>query len=88
MLLAFAVLLFGATAVQAGEPTETPGPTLGSPAGPQGRLAQDADSANAEPASKETGESAEAGCKRVHLEVWVEKADGTKVVVGTASAVR
>jgi hypothetical protein len=33
-----------------------------------------------------TGESREAGRKRIQLEVWVAKADGTKVVVGQASA--
>jgi acyl dehydratase len=31
-------------------------------------------------------ESQEAGRTRVHLDVWVEKADGTKVIVGQASA--
>jgi acyl dehydratase len=31
-------------------------------------------------------ESHEAGRTRVHLDVWVEKADGTKVIVGQASA--
>jgi hypothetical protein len=33
-----------------------------------------------------TEESREANRTRVHLDVWVEKADGTKVVVGQASA--
>jgi len=32
-------------------------------------------------------ESAEGSRTRVHLDVWCEKADGTKVVVGTASAI-
>jgi acyl dehydratase len=38
--------------------------------------------------AEETSEVPEAGRTRVHLDVWVEKADGTKVVVGNASAVR
>jgi acyl dehydratase len=33
-------------------------------------------------------ETPEAGKRRVHLEVWVEKPDATKVIVGKASAVR
>ena len=35
-----------------------------------------------------TDEVPEADRARVHLDVWVEKTDGTKVIVGTASAVR
>ncbi|HEY2774274.1 MAG TPA: MaoC family dehydratase [Candidatus Binatia bacterium] len=35
-----------------------------------------------------TDESPEADRTRVHLDVWVEKADSTKVVVGRASALR
>ncbi len=35
-----------------------------------------------------TGETAEAGMTRVHLDVWVEKPDETKVIVGKASALR
>jgi len=38
--------------------------------------------------AEETGEVPEAGRTRVHLDVWVEKAGGTKVVVGSASALR
>src|SRR5881628_3513111 len=33
-------------------------------------------------------EVAEGGHRRVHLDVWCEKADGTKTLVGTASALR
>lgn len=33
-------------------------------------------------------ETAEGAKRRVHLDVWCEKADGTKVVVGSASALR
>ncbi len=33
-------------------------------------------------------EVAEGGRRRVHLDVWCEKADGTKTIVGTASALR
>jgi hypothetical protein len=32
-------------------------------------------------------ETAEGGRRRAHCEVWVEKRDGTKIIVGTASAV-
>lgn len=35
-----------------------------------------------------TDESPEAGRTRVHMDVWVEKPDGTKVIVGRASALR
>jgi acyl dehydratase len=38
--------------------------------------------------AEETSEVPEAGRTRVHLDVWVEKEAGTKVVVGTASALR
>ncbi len=38
--------------------------------------------------AEETGEVPEAGRTRVHLDVWVEKTDGTRVIVGTASALR
>jgi len=38
--------------------------------------------------AEETAEVPEAGRTRVHLDVWVEKAGGTKVIVGTASALR
>jgi len=38
--------------------------------------------------AEEIDEVPEAGRTRVHLDLWVEKADGTKVVVGTASALR
>jgi acyl dehydratase len=38
--------------------------------------------------AEEIDEVPEAGRTRVHLDVWVAKADGTKVIVGTASAVR
>jgi acyl dehydratase len=38
--------------------------------------------------AEQTEEVPEAGRVRVHLDVWVQKADGTKVVVGNASAVR
>lgn len=38
--------------------------------------------------AEETSEAPEADRTRVHLDVWVEKADGTKVVVGSASALR
>ncbi|HYC56602.1 MAG TPA: MaoC family dehydratase [Candidatus Binatia bacterium] len=38
--------------------------------------------------AEEVEEVPEAGRTRVHLDVWVEKSDGTKVIVGTASAVR
>jgi acyl dehydratase len=38
--------------------------------------------------AEEIEEVPEAGRTRVHLEVWVEKEGGTKVVVGTASALR
>jgi len=38
--------------------------------------------------AEETSEVPEAGRTRVHLDVWVEKAGGTKVVVGSASALR
>ena len=31
--------------------------------------------------------SREGGCRRAHCEIWIEKQDGTKVIVGTASAV-
>lgn len=42
----------------------------------------------AEARAEETAEVPEAGRVRVHLDVWVQKADGTKVVVGSASALR
>ena len=35
-----------------------------------------------------TEETPEADRSRVHLDAWVEKADGTKVIVGRASALR
>jgi len=35
-----------------------------------------------------TGETPEADATRIHMDVWLEKPDGTKVIVGTASAVR
>jgi len=35
-----------------------------------------------------TEETPEAGATRVHMDVWVEKPDATKVIVGRASAVR
>ena len=35
-----------------------------------------------------TGETPEADAIRIHMDVWLEKPDGTKVIVGTASAVR
>jgi len=38
--------------------------------------------------AEETSESLEAGRTRVHLDVWIEKTDGTRVIVGTASALR
>jgi len=38
--------------------------------------------------AEETHEVPEAGRTRVHLDVWVEKAEGTKVILGTASALR
>ncbi|HXC53222.1 MAG TPA: MaoC family dehydratase [Candidatus Limnocylindrales bacterium] len=38
--------------------------------------------------AEETSEVPEAGRTRVHLDVWVEKTDGTRVIVGTASALR
>lgn len=38
--------------------------------------------------AEEIEEVPEAGRTRVHMDVWVEKADGTKVVVGSASALR
>ncbi|MFN2426548.1 MAG: MaoC family dehydratase [Candidatus Binatia bacterium] len=38
--------------------------------------------------AEENSEVPEAGRTRVHLDVWVEKSDGTKVVVGTASTLR
>ncbi|HYC01044.1 MAG TPA: MaoC family dehydratase [Candidatus Limnocylindrales bacterium] len=38
--------------------------------------------------AEEVEEVPEADRRRVHLDVWVEKADGTRVVVGTASALR
>jgi len=38
--------------------------------------------------AEETDESREAGRRRVHMDVWVEKDDGTKVIVGRASALR
>jgi acyl dehydratase len=38
--------------------------------------------------AEETGEVPEADRTRVHLDVWVEKKDGTKVIVGSASALR
>ncbi len=38
--------------------------------------------------AEEREEVPEAGRTRVHLDVWVEKTDGTKVVVGSASALR
>lgn len=38
--------------------------------------------------AEETSEVPEADRTRIHLDVWVEKADGTKVVVGAASALR
>lgn len=38
--------------------------------------------------AEETSESPEADRTRVHLDVWVQKSDGTKVVVGQASALR
>jgi hypothetical protein len=31
---------------------------------------------------------AEGSRRRIHLDVWCEKADGTKTLVGTASALR
>jgi hypothetical protein len=34
-----------------------------------------------------TGETPAAGATRVAMDVWVEKADGTKVIVGNAVAV-
>jgi len=40
------------------------------------------------PRVKVREETAEGVARRTHLDVWCEKADGTKVVVGTASAVR
>jgi len=46
--------------------------------------ANEAVSAHAE----EVSETPEAGRTRVHLDVWVEKADGTKVIVGKASGLR
>lgn len=38
--------------------------------------------------AEETGEVPEGGRTRVHLDVWIEKAGGTRVVVGSASALR
>lgn len=38
--------------------------------------------------AEEVAEVPEADRTRVHLDVWVEKGDGTKVVVGSASALR
>jgi acyl dehydratase len=38
------------------------------------------------PRAKVREETPEGAAKRVHLDVWCEKADGTKVVVGSASA--
>ncbi|TFH24551.1 MAG: hypothetical protein E4H03_03320 [Myxococcales bacterium] len=38
--------------------------------------------------AEETEESREAGRRRVHMDVWVEKEDGAKVIVGRASALR
>ena len=42
----------------------------------------------AEARAEEVEETPEAGRTRVHLDVWVQKEDGTKVVVGGASALR
>ena len=38
--------------------------------------------------ARTTGEAPEADRLRVHMDVWVEKEDGTKVTVGQASALR
>ena len=38
--------------------------------------------------AEETAEVPEADRRRIHLDVWVQKEDGTKVIVGTASALR